>query len=114
MKRIRRRRVFLQNVIKQANGHKRKALLQQAKADEINALSELSLNLLKRRLPVTDEALERLAKHKKVLRQVGNRRTSLKSRRQAFLKQKGGTFWRGMNDCLQSCYHRNRPLRRKK
>lgn len=63
---------------------------------------------------MTEEALSRLAKHKDTLRRVGNRRLSIKERRKAFLKQKGGAFWRGMNDCLESCYHRTRPLRRKK
>lgn len=114
MKRIRRRRLFLENVTREANRYRREALLQHAKADEVNALSELSLNLLKNRLPVTPETLGRLTKHKTALRQVGNRRLSLKARRQALLKQKGGAFWRGMNDILQSCYHRPRPLRRKK
>lgn len=60
---------------------------------------------------MTEEALSRLAKHKDTL---GNRRLSIKERRKALLKQKGGAFWRGMNDCLELCYHRTRPLRRKK
>lgn len=110
MKRIRRHQAFLQNVLKQANRNKRNALLQQAKADEINALSELSLNLLRRHIPVTMGTVQRMRSHN-ALRAIASRRDSVKKCRKALLKQKGGSFWQGMNDCLQACHHRKRPKR---
>ena len=53
MKRLRRQLPFLRSVLKEANRFKRQELLQHANADQVNALSELVLNLLKNNIPVT-------------------------------------------------------------
>ena len=47
MKRLQRQWPFLKSVLKEANRQKRQELLQHANADQINAVSELVLNLLK-------------------------------------------------------------------
>jgi len=52
MKRLRRQCHFLESVLKEANRRKRQELLQHANKDQINAVSEMVLNLLKRKIPI--------------------------------------------------------------
>ena len=49
MQRLRRQLPFLRSMLQEANRFKRQDLLQHANADQINAVSELVLNLLKTR-----------------------------------------------------------------
>ena len=65
MKSLKRHHVFLQDVLREANRHKREVKLQHAKADQINALSELSLNLLKKHIPVPLDTVAALKKQKR-------------------------------------------------
>ena len=51
MKRLRRQLPFLRSVLKEANRFKRQKRLQHANADQVNAISELVLNLLKTTFP---------------------------------------------------------------
>ena len=53
MQRLRRQFPFLRSMLQEANGSKRQELLQHANADQINAVSELVLNLLKNKIPIT-------------------------------------------------------------
>ena len=53
MKRLQRQFPFLRSVLKEANRLKRQESLQHANADQVNAVSELVLNLLKNNIPVT-------------------------------------------------------------
>jgi len=71
MKRLRRQRNFLESVLKEANRNKRQQLLQYANADQINAVSEMVLNLLKKRIPIDAVTYGKLKRHKNVLREVG-------------------------------------------
>jgi len=48
MKRLQRQLPFLRSVLEEANRFKRQELLQHANADQVNAISELVLNLLKK------------------------------------------------------------------
>ena len=98
-----RRRPFLQSVLKEANRKKRQQMLTYANADQINAISEMVLNLLKRRVPVKPQTLDKLKRHNTVLREVGRRRNSLKRRREHLLKQTGQGFWSGLGDCFKAC-----------
>ena len=70
-------------------------MLTHANADQINAVSEMVLNLLKNRIPVKPRTLSKLKRHKKVLREVGRRRNSVKRRREHLLRQTGNGFWQG-------------------
>jgi len=65
-------------MLQEANRSKRQELLQHANADQINAVSELALNLLKNKIPVTPPILAKLRPYKKVLRDLGRRRHSVK------------------------------------
>jgi len=78
MKRLYRQRSFLEAVLQEANRKKRLDLLQHANADQINAISELALNLLKNNIPLTPEIMATLHPHKEVLRSLSQRRLSLK------------------------------------
>ena len=82
MKRLRRQLPFLRSVLKEANRFKRQELLQHANADEINAVRELALNLLKNKIPVTPPIMAQLRPYKKVLRNLGRRQHLVRKRRQ--------------------------------
>lgn len=102
MRRLERHRHFLQDVLSQANKHQRQAQLQAANSDQINALRELSLNLLKRHIPVHPATVKKLHPHRHTLRSLARRHTSVKKRREILLKQKGGGIWLGLRDVLHS------------
>ena len=99
MQRLRRQSPFLESILQESNRFKRQALLQHANKDQINAVSEMVLNLLKNNIPVKPETL----RTKKVLREVGKRKNSVKRRRQHLLKQTGAGFWRGLKACYGAC-----------
>ena len=94
---------FLKSVLKKANCQKRQELLQHANADQINAVSELVLNLLKNNIPVTPSVMQQLRPYKQVLRQLGARRHSVKKRRGWLMSQKGRGLWQGLNQALCQC-----------
>ena len=74
MKSLQRQLPFLHSVLKQPNRFKRQELLQHANADQVNAVSELVLNLLKKQPPI----MAKLHPYKKVLRNLGRRQHSMK------------------------------------
>ena len=78
-------------------------MLTHANADQINAVSEMVLNLLKQNLPVQSKTYNKLKRHKNVLREIGRRRNSLKRRREHLLKQTGNGFWSGLQECYKVC-----------
>ena len=51
MCRLRRQRPFLTRILKEANQNRRRAMLEHADADQINAISEMILNLLEKTDP---------------------------------------------------------------
>ena len=104
MRRLKLHQTFLQDVLNQANRHQREALLQAANSDQINALSELSLNLLKKHIPVSAGTVDKLKRHKNQLRELSKRRHSVKKRRQLLSNQKGGNFWKGLHEAYKACY----------
>ena len=104
MNRLRRQHLFLESILKEANRFKRQELLTHANANQINAVSEMVLNLLKNRIPIKPRTLRKLKHHKKVLREVGKRRNSLKRRREHLLRQTGNDFWQGLKECYGVCH----------
>ena len=101
MQRLRRQLPFLRSMLQEANGSKRQELLQHA--DQINAVSELVLNFLKNKIPVTPPMLAKLVPYKKVLRDLGRRRHSVKKRRQWLVRQKGRGLFQGLHHVLCQC-----------
>ena len=86
-----------------ANRNARKALIKHANKDQVNAVSEIVMNLLKNNVPVTPVTMARLRPYKQILRQIGNRAVSLKKRRQALINQKGGKLWNGLTTVVKTC-----------
>ena len=100
---LRRQLPFLRSMLQDANGPKLQDLLQHANADQINAVSELVLNFLKNKIPVTPPMLAKLQPDKKVLRDLGRRRHSVKKRRQWLVQQKGRGLFQGLHHVLCQC-----------
>ena len=103
MKRLRRQLPFLRSMLQEANGSKRQELLQHANADQINAVSELVLNFLKNKIPVTPPMLAKLQPYKRVLRDLGRRQHSVKKRRAWLVQQKGRGLFQGLHEVLCQC-----------
>ena len=93
MKRIGRQLPFLQSVLNESHPLRRRELLQHANTDQINAVSEIVLNLLRNRIPLDPVTLAELKPYKKVLRDVGKRSHSIKRRRERLMHQRGAGFW---------------------
>jgi len=106
MKLLRRQLPFLRAVLKEANRFKRQELLQHANADQVNAVSEQVLNLLKNDIPMTPPIMAQLRPYKKVLRHVGRRQHSVKKRRQWLISQKGRGLFQGLHNVLCQCARR--------
>jgi len=90
-------------MLQEGNRFKRQDLLQHANADQINAVSELVLNLLKNKIPVTPPIVAKLRPYKKVLRDLGRRQHSVKKRRQWLISQKGRGLFQGLHHALCQC-----------
>ena len=103
MIRLRRQRPFLEAILKEANRNRKQEMLEHAYADQINAVSEMVLNLLRNRIPVYPIAMAKLQRYKTTLREVGKRRNSVKRRRKHLQEQKGSGFWSGLQDCFKAC-----------
>ena len=72
-----------------------------ANADQINAISEMTLILLKKRIPIQPSTLAKLKRHKDVLRKLAKRKNSLKRRREHLKNQNGSGFWKGLRECFE-------------
>lgn len=96
-------RPFLKAIVNEANHYKRQDLLQQASTDQINAMSKLVLNLLKKWIPIDPVSNAKLKRYKMMLREVGKHKNSLKRRKAHLAGQKGRGFWKGLNYVYQPC-----------
>ena len=83
---------------------KRQDLIQHANGEQINAVSELVLNMLKNRVPVSPLLLAKLGRHKKVLKELSWRKNAIKKRRLHLMNQKGSSFWQGLHEAYCSCF----------
>ena len=88
-----------------ANRNRRNALIKHTNKDQVNAVSDIVLNLLKNNVPLTPVTMARSKPYKQTLRKIGNRAVSLKKRRQALINQKGGRLWNGLSTVVKSCCH---------
>ena len=97
---------FLKSILNEKNRYRRMEKLVHAKKDDINAVSELAVNLLKKNIPVPQNSLKKLVRYKAPLRELGKRANSLKKRREVLLNQTGAGFWRGLNNVHRcACNH---------
>ena len=86
-------------MLQEANGSKRQELLQHANADQINAVSELVLNFLKNKIPVTPPMLAKLQPYKRVLRDLGRRRHSVKNVGRGWFNKKDAACFKDFTRC---------------
>ena len=100
---LRKNRTFLQSLLREANAKRREVMSDHANKSQINAISEMVLNLLKQNVPIKSGTYKKLVRYKKVLREVGSRKNSLKRRRTHLKSQKGGGFWSGLKECYPVC-----------
>lgn len=77
--RMTRQRVFLNNVLKEANQHKRQQKLCYANADQINAISELVMNTLGGAVHPNRHTVTRLKPYSQQLRLIAAPRHSIKA-----------------------------------
>ena len=103
MKNVKRNLPFIKSIFRQANRYKRQDMLRHANKDQINAVSEIVLNLLKKRIPVKPPLMAQLRQHKRALREIGRKKNSLKRRRQTLIGQRGNGLWTSMNQLLCQC-----------
>jgi len=97
---------FIQEILNEANRFKRQDKIRHANKDQINALSEITLNLLKKNIPVSNKTIGRLKPHKNLLRSMAKKGASLKQRKNLLLKQRGGGgLWKGLQDVCQCIKH---------
>jgi len=64
---------FLQSLLQEANAKRQKVMLDLANKDQINAISEMALNLIKRKIPIRPGTYHRLKQYKMVLRELSRR-----------------------------------------
>ena len=99
MDRLKRQAPFLRAVLREADANKRKQLVQLANANQINTLSELTLNVLKGNVPRSRYTIERLRPHAEALRQWSKPGSSIKRRRQTMIDQTGAGLWKELYQC---------------
>lgn len=104
MRLLRKEKGFLTQILRQANRFKRQQMLMHAKKDQINAMSEMVLNLLKNKIPVAAATLRKLKPHKNVLRELAKRKNSLKTRRAHLVEQQGSGLWKGLGETFRACH----------
>jgi len=97
--RMSRQTPFLNDVLKEANQHKRQQKLRYANADQINAVSELVMNTLRGAIRPGKNTVRALKRYSQPLRQIANPRQSIKRRRQLMTEQIGGGAWKELNRC---------------
>lgn len=101
MDRIRRQVPFLQSLLTQAKTKQRQAVLRAANKDQINAVSDLVLNALKRNFALPPHVVARAGRYQTMLRRLADRKASLKRRHDLLLRQKGGCFWNSLAHVCQ-------------
>lgn len=112
MKRLRRQRPFLESILNESNRFERQELLEHANADQINAISEMTLNLLKKRIPVHPSTLGKPKRHKGVLRELAKRKNSLKRMREHLEKQTAADFGENYESSLKHVFVRHQICQR--
>ena len=98
-----RHRRFLQSLLREANAKRRNVMLDLANKNQLNALSEMVLNVMKRNVPIQPKTIQKLKRYKNVLQELRLRQTSLKRKREQLKQQTGRGFWQGLNECCEAC-----------
>ena len=67
---FKRNQTFLQSLLREANAKRRNVMLDLANKDQINAISEMVLNLMKRKILIRPGTYHKLKRYRKVLREL--------------------------------------------
>ena len=78
MKKIKRNFFLMKSIFHQANHYKRQEILRNSNSDQINAVSEIVLNLLKKRILVIPPLMAQLKQYKRALHKIGKKKNSIK------------------------------------
>ena len=105
--RLEQHKPFFKTLAVQPSQIRRRTLLEQATKDQINMLSEVILNLLKRNVSVDPSLMARLRKHKNILRELRLRQHSIKKRKQMLMEAKGNQLFRDLYDLVCVCLNRS-------
>ena len=92
---------FLNDVLKEANQHKRQQKLRYVNADQINAVSELVMNTLRGTIQPGRNTVRALKRYSQPLRVIANPRQSIKRRTHLMSHQIGGGAWKELNRCYR-------------
>ena len=96
--RLARQAPFIKSLVEaHSRPRQRQQLLQHANKDQINAVSDIVLNTLRHNVPLDPPLMAKLRRYKDPLRKLGNRKASVKRRRDILLGQKGKGFWQGLH-----------------
>ena len=106
MNRLRQQEPFFKTLAEQPSQVTRRKLLEQATKEQINMMSEVILNLMKRNLPVDPNLYARLKKHREILRQLHLRKNSLKKRRECLMEAKGNKLFHDFYELICVCLNR--------
>ena len=101
--RFTRQRPFLKTVLAEANRQRRNQLLRLANSDQINAISELAMNTVRGVVPRSRDTVRLLRPYQDALKQMMQRKRSVKSRRRLMMDQSGGALWSELNRCFKRC-----------
>ena len=88
---IRRNRILLERLFK-ARGATRRAILNNAQPDFLNALCEIAFNILHGKIPLTRRQYSQLQKQKTCIRNFASKSVSLSKKKKKLVNQKGGGF----------------------
>ena len=73
-------------------------MLDLANKNQLNALSEMVLNVMKQNLAIQPKTIQKLKRYKNVLRDLRFRQTLLKRKGEQLKQQTGQGFWQGLNE----------------
>lgn len=97
--RMSRQAIFLKDLLNEANNNKRQQKFRYANTDQINAISELVMNILKGNVRQGRTMLSRLKLQTRHLRKIASLQNSMKTRRQFMMHQLGGGVWQELKHC---------------
>ena len=96
-----RHRGFLQSLLREANAKRRNVMLDLANKNQLNALCEMILIVMKRNLPIQPKTIQKLKRYKNFLQKLRLRQTSLNRKREQ-LKQQRARILAGFKRMLRS------------
>jgi hypothetical protein len=86
---VRKHSPFFKLLLTTTSKLQRKVLLDSITNDQLRALTEVTVNLLQGVLPVTPDHRQKLKKYRRLIRLIGDKKVSLKTKKKALCRQSG-------------------------